>query len=226
MSPSPGLDGSDMAGWIFGSWVALVASEGHRLTRLRLMGLSPYRGWPEIWNVGSRMLDVTESDALLAYLEKNGIEARTFEHPAVHTVEESKALRGDIPGLHTKNLFLRDGKKNFFLFVTDEDATINLKQLSKKIGAKGGLSFGSPDALLELLGIRPGAVSVLAIVNDDQSRVKLMLDKKLTKTTAINCHPLSNERTTSLSQEAFSKFLAAIGREAVCVDLEDDLSQS
>ena len=172
------------------------------------------------------MLDVTESDALLAYLEKNRIEARTFEHPAVHTVEESKALRGDIPGLHTKNLFLRDGKKNFFLFVTDEDATINLKQLSKKIGAKGGLSFGSPDALLELLGIRPGAVSVLAIVNDAQSRVKLMLDQKLTKTTAINCHPLSNERTTSLSQEAFSKFLAATGREAVYVDLEDDVAQS
>jgi Ala-tRNA(Pro) deacylase len=180
----------------------------------------------EIGLNAQEMPDMTESDALLAYLEKNGIEARTFEHPAVHTVEESKALRGDIPGLHTKNLFLRDGKKNFFLFVTDEDATINLKQLSKKIGAKGGLSFGSPEALLELLGIRPGAVSVLAVVNDQQGRVKLVLDKKLEGTIAINCHPLNNERTTSFSQQAFAKFLAATGREAVYVDLADEASPS
>jgi Ala-tRNA(Pro) deacylase len=165
---------------------------------------------------------VNDSDTLLAHLEKNGVNARTFQHPAVHTVEESKALRGDIPGLHTKNLFLRDGKKNYFLFVTEEDATINLKQLAKKIGAKGGLSFGSPEALLEMLGIRPGAVSVLAIVNDGQGRVRLILDRKLAGARAINCHPLSNERTTSLSQEAFAQFLAAAGREAVYVDLDEE----
>src|SRR4051812_45322791 len=118
---------------------------------------------------------MTDSDALLAYLEQNGIEARTFDHPAVHTVEESKALRGDIPGAHTKNLFLRDGKRNLFLFVTDEDATVNLKQLSRKIGAKGGLSFGSPDTLFDALRIYPGSVSLLAIINDDGARVKLVL---------------------------------------------------
>jgi Ala-tRNA(Pro) deacylase len=167
---------------------------------------------------------MNDSDTLLAYLENNGVNARTFQHPAVHTVEESKALRGDIPGLHTKNLFLRDGKKNFFLFVTDESATINLKQLAKKIGAKGGLSFGSPEALLEMLGIRPGAVSVLAIVNDEQHRVKLVLDRKLARAGAINCHPLSNERTTSLSQEAFAQFLAAAGREAFYVDPDEEVA--
>lgn len=165
---------------------------------------------------------MTESDELLAYLEKNGIQIRTFEHPPVHTVEESKALRGTIPGLHTKNLFLRDGKKNYFLFVTDEDATINLKQLAKKIGAKGGLSFGSPDALMEMLAIRPGAVSVLAIVNDRERKVNLVLDRKLESATAINCHPLSNERTTSLSQDAFAKFLATADREAIYINMDDD----
>ena len=169
---------------------------------------------------------MTESDELLAFLEKTGIDVRTFEHPPVHTVEESKALRGDVPGLHTKNLFLRDGKKNFYLFVTDEDATINLKQLARKIGAKGGLSFGSPDALLEMLGIRPGAVSVLAIVNDTMGKVTLMLDRKLANATAINCHPLSNERTTSLSQEAFAKFLATTRRETTYVDVDEEPTQS
>ncbi|MBN8991318.1 MAG: prolyl-tRNA synthetase associated domain-containing protein [Rhizobiales bacterium] len=163
-----------------------------------------------------------DSDALLEHLKKVGVDARTYEHPPVHTVEESKALRGDIPGLHTKNLFLRDGKKNYFLFVTDEDAAINLKQLSKKIGAKGGLSFGSPDALMEMLGIRPGAVSVLAVVNDAEGRVRLMLDRRLENATAINCHPLNNARTTSLSREAFAKFLASTGRVATYVDMDEE----
>lgn len=163
---------------------------------------------------------MTESDALLAHLRDSGVDARTFEHPPVHTVEESKALRGDIPGLHTKNLFLRDGKKNYYLFVTDEDVTVNLKQLAQKIGAKGGLSFGSPDALMEMLGICPGAVSILAIVNDKEGRVKILLDRKLESATAINCHPLSNERTTSLSQDAFRKFLSTTGCNVVYVDLD------
>ncbi|MCK1293433.1 prolyl-tRNA synthetase associated domain-containing protein [Bradyrhizobium sp. 30] len=169
---------------------------------------------------------MTASDTLLAYLKRNGIEVLTVQHPPVYTVEESKTLRGDIPGLHTKNLFLRDGKKNYYLFVTDEDATINLRLLARKIGAKGGLSFGSSDALLEMLGILPGAVSVLAIMHDEQCRVKLVLDRRLANTTTIDCHPLSNERTTSLSQEAFTRFLAVAGREAVYIDMDEETPQS
>lgn len=165
---------------------------------------------------------MNKSDELLAYLESNGIEASTFEHPPVHTVEESKSLRGDIPGLHTKNLFLRDGKKNYFLFVTDEDAAINLKQLARKIGAKGGLSFGSADALMELLGIQPGSVSVLAVVNDKERKVRVVLDQRLAGAAAINCHPLSNRRTTSLSRASLEKFLAVTGRDPSYLDLEDD----
>src|SRR5580692_10932346 len=103
------------------------------------------------------------SDELLKHLESNGISAETFEHPPVHTVEESRQLRGNIPGIHTKNLFLRDGKKNYFLFVTDESAAVHLKSVARKISARGGLSFGSPEALMELLGIEPGSVSLLAL---------------------------------------------------------------
>lgn len=165
---------------------------------------------------------MNDSNELLAYFEKSGIRFRNFEHAPVHTVEESKLLRGDIPGVHTKNLFLRDGKKNFYLFVTDEDATINLKSLARKIDAKGSLSLGSTDALMEMLGIRPGAVSVLAIINDSKKQVKLILDRKLVEVTAINCHPLSNQRTTSLSPEALLKFLKSTGHEVTYVDLDND----
>lgn len=167
------------------------------------------------------VVDMQKSDELLTYLEISGIAAKTFEHPAVHTVEESRGLRGNIPGSHTKNLFLRDGKKNYFLFVTDEGTAVNLKSLARKIGAKGSLSFGSPDALMDLLGILPGSVSVLAAINDKEKKVTIVLDAQLLQAAAINCHPLTNTRTTSLSQEGLVAFLAATGHAPLCVSLQE-----
>jgi Ala-tRNA(Pro) deacylase len=161
------------------------------------------------------------SDELLKYLEKNGVSAKTFEHPSVHTVEESRQLRGNIPGIHTKNLFLRDGKKNYFLFVTDESATVHLKSLARKISARGGLSFGSPDAMMELLGIEPGSVSLLALINDTDNKVTVALDEHLLQASAINCHPLTNTRTTSLSKEGIAAFLASIGHTPLHVSLDE-----
>ena len=167
------------------------------------------------------MMDMQKSDELLTYLERNGIPAKTFEHPPVHTVEESRDLRGNIPGIHTKNLFLRDGKKNYFLFVTDEDTAVNLKSLGRKIGAKAGLSFGSPEALMDLLGILPGSVSVLAAINDKEKKVTVVLDEQLLQASTINCHPLTNTRTTSLSREGLAAFLAAIGHAPLYVSLQE-----
>jgi Ala-tRNA(Pro) deacylase len=162
-----------------------------------------------------------KSDELLKYLGNSGINAKTFEHPAVHTVEESRALRGDIPGVHTKNLFLRDSKKNYFLFVTDESASIQLKALGRKIGAKGNLSFGSADALMELLGILPGSVSLLAVINDTEKKVTVVIDEQLLRASAINCHPLTNTRTTSLSKDDLAAFLASTGHSPIYVSLVD-----
>jgi Ala-tRNA(Pro) deacylase len=169
-------------------------------------------------------MDLTKSDELLAYLKANGISAATFDHAPVHTVEESRDLRGDIPGVHTKNLFLRDGKKNFFLFVTEESASINLKALAKLIGAKGGLSFGSPEALLEHLGITPGSVSVLAAINDTEHKVTIVLDERLFQASPINCHPLTNSRTTSLTKQNLGAFLDLLGREPLYVSLATNMS--
>lgn len=162
-------------------------------------------------------MNTDRSDEILKFLQDRGITTQTFEHPPVHTVEESRAMRGDIAGAHTKNLFLRDGKKRYFLFVTDENAAIHLKSLAKTIGAKGGISFGSADALKEFLGIEPGSVSILALYNDAGKQVTPVLDARLQSAAFINCHPLINSRTTSLSQDALKGFLAAIGREAMVV---------
>ena len=162
-----------------------------------------------------------QTSEVLNYLERIGIMAKTYEHAAVHTVEESRELRGNIPGIHTKNLFLRDSRKNFFLVVTDEANQINLKALGSRIGAKGGLSFGSPEALMQNLGVTPGSVSLLAAANDSEKRVTVVLDEALLKAPLVNCHPLSNQFTTSLSPEGISAFLFATGHRPLQISFAD-----
>src|ERR1044072_5329282 len=98
---------------------------------------------------------------LFPRLDTLGIAHRTVEHPPVYTVEEAKALRGDLPGPHIKNLFLPNKKE----VVALEDRAIDLKRLGERLGA-GKFSFGSPDRLRRHLGVEPGSVTPLAVVND------------------------------------------------------------
>ncbi len=105
-------------------------------------------------------------DELFAYLDSLGIAHKTVSHPPVFTVEEARALRGQVAGGHTKNLFLRDKKGALFLVVALEDAAIELKSLHRLLGASGRFSFGSAELLRETLGVEPGAVTPFAAVND------------------------------------------------------------
>src|SRR3954469_10682659 len=109
-------------------------------------------------------------DELFAYLDQLGIAVSTVEHPALFTVEQSQELRGEIPGGHTKNLFLKDKKDQIFLVVAEEDAEIDMKSLHKRIDS-ARLSFGKPELLLELLGVVPGSVTPFGVINDKGGRV-------------------------------------------------------
>ncbi|MBY8915966.1 prolyl-tRNA synthetase associated domain-containing protein [Nitratireductor sp. L1-7-SE] len=149
-------------------------------------------------------------EALLEFLGKLGIEAETHRHPALFTVSDSQSLRGEIPGGHTKNLFLKDKKDNFFLVTVDEDAQVDLKTIHHKIGAASRVSFGKPDKLMEYLGVEPGSVTVFGIVNDDQHRVTVVLDADLMDNDIINAHPLTNEATTSIGRDDLMRFLEAV----------------
>src|SRR5258705_10039876 len=102
---------------------------------------------------------------LLAFLRTQGIMASTVEHPPLFTVEQSQALRGEIAGGHTKNLFLKDKKDQIFLVVAEEDAAIDMKTLHRRIDS-ARLSFGRPELLAELLGVVPGSVTPFGIIND------------------------------------------------------------
>lgn len=148
---------------------------------------------------------------LFAFLDKLGIRHETCPHPPVFTVTEAQALRGDIAGGHTKNLFLKDKKDNYFLVSLEDDAEIDLKTLHKTIGAASRLSFGRPEKLMEYLGVAPGSVTLMGTVNDRDRRVRIVIDEALLAHDVINVHPLTNEATTSIARDDLLRFLQATG---------------
>ncbi|MEP6564943.1 MAG: prolyl-tRNA synthetase associated domain-containing protein [Mesorhizobium sp.] len=156
----------------------------------------------------------TEAE-LFAFLADLGIAVETRRHPPLFTVADSQALRGEIAGGHTKNLFLKDKKDNVFLVSVGEEAEIDLKQIHHLIGATGRVSFGRPELLMELLGVVPGAVTVFGLINDTGRRVKVVLDQELMAHAVINAHPLTNEATTSIASADLVKFVEATGHDAV-----------
>jgi Ala-tRNA(Pro) deacylase len=145
------------------------------------------------------------------YLKSLAIHSTSIEHPAVFTVEESKALRGKIDGAHVKNLFLKDKKSNLFLISALEDTKIDLKTIHEVIGGQGRVSFCSADQLLEHLGVEPGSVTPLAVMNDTENKVQAVLDERLMAFDIINVHPLVNTMTTSLARADLLAFMAATG---------------
>ena len=154
---------------------------------------------------------------LFALLDRLGIATTTVEHPPLFTVEQSRALRGTIPGGHTKNLFLIDRKDRLFLVSAEEDANVDLKRLHTKVGASGRFSFGKPELLRSSLGIEPGSVSPFAALNDKNLVVTIVLDEALMRHDTINFHPLINSRTTRIRREDFIRFLAATGHQPLIV---------
>ena len=157
------------------------------------------------------------SDELIAYLEGLGIETSTVEHPAVFTVEEARRLRGELPGAHSKSLFLRNKKGRMWLVVALEDRPIDLKELGERLGA-GRLSFGSPERLMRYLGVIPGAVTPFGAINDQDHVVQIVLDRQLLENEPLNFHPLDNTKTTAISAESLLRFLDASGHRPELLD--------
>ena len=156
---------------------------------------------------------------LFAALASLGVAVETVEHPAVFTVEESKRLRGELPGAHVKNLFVKDKKSRLFLISALEDTVIDLKKVHEVIGGAGRVSFGSADLLMEVLGVAPGSVTPLAAINDTQGRATVVLDARLMRHDRINVHPLVNTMTTGLSREDLLRFLMSTGHDPLVVEL-------
>ena len=158
-------------------------------------------------------------DELCAHLSAQGLSFHRLDHQAVFTVEESATLRGKVPGLHSKNLFLKDKKGRLFLVSARENARIDLKRLHEVIGASGRLSFGSAELLLEKLGVTPGSVTAFAVINDRAKAVTMVLDANLMTGEEMNFHPLINTATLRIGRDDMLAFLRGTGHEPLIVDL-------
>jgi Ala-tRNA(Pro) deacylase len=172
---------------------------------------------PDAPDTGSTPLPTSPAQ-LLARLEALGIAYQNHAHAAVFTVDEAKALRGELHGGHIKNLFLRNKKEEMWLVVVEEDKRVDLKALGDRLGA-GKLSFGSPDRLRRYLGVLPGAVTPFGIINDKDRAVKVVLDRDLLEKDPVNCHPLVNTMTTAISPQGLLKFLEAEGHKPEVIQL-------
>src|SRR4051812_44414252 len=147
---------------------------------------------------------------LMARLDELGIETETREHAPVFTVEEARALRGEIPGGHCKNLFLNDEKGALYLIICLEDARIDLKTLPQRIGSRR-LSFGKPDLLTRVLGIEPGSVTPFALINTAPGDIDVILDEAMMREPVLNYHPLKNDATTTIRSRDLLTFIRNCG---------------
>jgi Ala-tRNA(Pro) deacylase len=164
-------------------------------------------------------MPLTPND-LFARLDAMGIAHRTVEHEALFTVEQSRGHHERLPGGHTKNLFLKDKKSRFFLVSCRAEADVDLKRLHERVGGSGRFSFGSAEQLMAKLGVTPGSVTMLGLVNDVAGEVTLAIDKELLAFDVINAHPLTNTMTTALARDDLLRFLKSTGHEPLIVDVE------
>jgi Ala-tRNA(Pro) deacylase len=155
-------------------------------------------------------------DALLAEL---GITHRVVEHRAVFTVEDVLETPHGLPGQDTKNLFLKDAKGQLWLVTLRHDRRADLKALPALLGSKR-LSFASAETLLAALGVLPGSVTPLALVNDTAHQVRFALDRALAEQEHIVCHPLVNTASLSLRTADLLRLLDALGVIPAIVDLD------
>jgi Ala-tRNA(Pro) deacylase len=155
---------------------------------------------------------------LFSLLDSLSIVYTRYDHPAVYTSAQARLLP-PMPGASAKNLFLRDRSgARHILLTLDDRKSADLKALSAAQGASR-LSLASPRRLQELLGIQPGAVSLLALVNDPLHKVEVWIDRDIWQAEALHCHPLVNTATLVLTLDSLRAFLQATGHAVRVVEI-------
>src|ERR1700722_10113762 len=149
---------------------------------------------------------LTSPAQLFAFLDQLGIEHSTIEHEPLFTVEQGRELWHKFPGLHCKNLFIKDKKDKIWLVVIQGDKRADIKALEKRLGAPR-FSFGKPELLLEVLGLTPGSVTPFALMNDTEKRVSVVFDEEMMQSEKVNFHPLHNAASTTIRTADLSKFV-------------------
>jgi len=154
---------------------------------------------------------------LFARLDALGIKHKTINHRPIFTVDEGRDIKASLPGGHTKNLFLKDRKGQVFLITALDETRIRLNRLHRHLGC-ARLSFGPEELLLETLGVRPGSVTALALLNDTEGRVRFLLDAALMQWPVVYSHPLLNDATTGMAPQDLVHFAESTGHRPQLID--------
>ena len=157
---------------------------------------------------------------LFDYLDELNISHKTYDHSPIFTVEEGADIKAQMPGGHTKNLFLKDKAGRFFLICALGETPIRINKLHPVLGCKR-LSFGKPEPLLDLLGMTPGSVTLFSVLNDTDKQVTLIVDAALLNHDIVNFHPLLNDATTAISSADMIAFAKATGHNPIILDFAE-----
>ncbi len=155
---------------------------------------------------------------LVARLGELGIACTIHAHQPVHTVADNRALRGSLPGIHCKTLFFKDKKAQLWLVVVEESRQLDLKALAGLIGS-ARLSFARPERVRDILGVEPGAVTPLALINDTGENIGVFIDRAIMESDLVNLHPLVNNQTTALHPRDLLRFIEACGYAPGIIDM-------
>ena len=156
------------------------------------------------------------------YLQENSIWHEITEHKAVYNMAELAEVPCPYPEADAKNLFVRDDKKqNYYLITVKGEKRVNLKAFRKAQGTRN-LSFASAEDLMERLGLIPGAVTPLGVLNDETRSVKVFLDQDfLQEPGLVGVHPNENTATVWLKTEDLIRIIREHGNEVVTFTCEE-----
>lgn len=163
-------------------------------------------------------------EMMTAHLNAAGYTYSFHEHPPVFTADEAAIHTGHLVGGHCKNLFVKDKKGNMWLITVRDEASVDLKTLSKTLGAKGNLSFANEERLAQYLNVKPGSVTPLALIHDTENQVQAIIDEKLLAHDVIYVHPLINTMTVGLKRADLLSFYESVGGVDVMTLPERDVS--
>jgi len=156
---------------------------------------------------------------IYGFLAEHDIDYERCDHPPVFTCEEAERLVPPMAGAKTKNVFVRDKKgRRHFLVMVGYEKVVDLKALGSLLGV-GPLSLASPRRLKAFLGVDPGSVTILALINDSKNGVEVVFDQALWESPAFRCHPLVNTSTLAISKADIRRFLGLTGHQTRVVDI-------
>lgn len=166
-----------------------------------------------------------ESEVVKEYLTNLDVKFIVHTHKAVYTCEEADKFCKDIPGIHSKNLFLKDNKDQFYLVILPDSKKLEIKLLESLLSQKEvskekvqiKLKFASEEDLDKILKVKPGSVSPLALINDTESKVTIIIDEEVWSSDIVSFHPGINTETLELTKEGFHNFVFSLSNKFLLI---------